>query len=259
MKIYQKLFFVVITVFFVACKSDKTRTTEDLPQPIKEAKKIQTPIPEKETEATDAVISKIATEDNPVKEIEKKEEDANTMFTELTKTEHGIAVDLRYATTNNFTKKQIYDCGRCYLRPEAAAALIKVHHELKSKHGYGLKVFDCFRPRPYQQRLWDIVPNPDYVTPPNKGSMHSRGLAVDLTIVDDKGKEMDMGTAFDFFGKEAHTDYKGHSEDINSNRKLLTDMMQKYGFKGIRTEWWHFSFNAKYGLDEWVWPCSIKK
>jgi zinc D-Ala-D-Ala dipeptidase len=162
---------------------------------------------------------------------------------------------MRYATTNNFTKKKIYDCGKCYMRPEAAKALVKVHNELESKLGYGLKVFDCFRPRPYQQRLWDIVPNPDYVTPPNKGSMHSRGLAVDLTIVDQNGKELDMGTEFDFFGKEAHTDYKGHSDIINKNRALLTSTMAKYGFKGIRTEWWHFSYNASYPLDEWLWEC----
>ena len=132
---------------------------------------------------------------------------------------------------------------------------MKAHNDLKEQYGYGLKVFDCFRPRPYQQRLWDIVPDPDYVTPPNKGSMHSRGLAVDLTIVDEKGKDLDMGTPYDFFGKEAHTDYTGHNAEVNKNRQLLKSTMVKVGFKGIRTEWWHFSIPAKYPLDEWVWAC----
>jgi zinc D-Ala-D-Ala dipeptidase len=176
-------------------------------------------------------------------------------FNQITKANSGIVLDIKYATHDNFTKKVIYDCPACYLRPEAAIALKKIHNELKEKLGYGIKVFDCFRPKPYQQRLWDIVPNPDYVTPPSKGSMHSRGLAVDLTIIDKNGKELAMGTPYDFFGKEAHTDYLGHNTEVNKNRALLTSIMEKYGFKGIRTEWWHFSYTAGYPLDEWVWDC----
>ncbi|MBK8670233.1 MAG: M15 family metallopeptidase [Saprospiraceae bacterium] len=179
-------------------------------------------------------------------------------WTELTE-EEGISLDIRYATTNNFTKKQIYDCAKCYMRPEAAQKLKEIDSFLAEKYGYGLKVFDCFRPRPYQQRLWDIVPNPDYVTPPQKGSMHSRGLAVDLTIVDAKGKELNMGTPFDFFGKEAHQDFKRALPEINKNRSLLRSLMEKNGFASIRTEWWHYSYSAKsYPLDSWVWDC-VKK
>ncbi len=86
--------------------------------------------------------------------------------------------------------------------------------------------------------------------------MHSRGLAVDLTIVDENGDELDMGTPFDFFGKEAHQDFKGHSAEINKNRALLKSTMEKYGFKSIRTEWWHYSYQSKsYPLDPWVWEC----
>jgi D-alanyl-D-alanine dipeptidase len=96
-------------------------------------------------------------------------------------------------------KKQIYDCARCYMRPEAAEQLRLIRDELKEKYGYGIRIFDCYRPGPYQQRLWDIVPDPNYVTPPNKGSMHSRGLAIDLTLTDKSGRDLDMGTPFDFF------------------------------------------------------------
>jgi len=87
--------------------------------------------------------------------------------------------------------------------------------------------------------------------------MHSRGAAVDLTIVDAKGKELDMGTPYDFFGREAHTDYTGHSAAVQANRDLLRTTLQAVGFKGIRTEWWHFSYQGKdFPLSNYVWPCN---
>ncbi len=176
-------------------------------------------------------------------------------FSDVAALNPGIRLDIRYATTNNFTKAKIYDCPRCLLRPEAAEALVKAHQALQKKN-MGLKMFDCYRPRPYQQRLWDKVPNPDYVTPPAKGSMHSRGAAVDLTIVDAQGKELDMGTPYDFFGKEAHYDYTQLPAAVLANRRLLRQTMEAVGYKGIRTEWWHFSYQGKnYELSDYVWPC----
>jgi zinc D-Ala-D-Ala dipeptidase len=176
-------------------------------------------------------------------------------FVDVYAEDPSILLDIRYATTNNFTKAQIYDCPRCLLRPEAARAILKAQKDLKKK-GYGLKMFDCYRPRPYQQRLWDKVPNPDYVTPPAKGSMHSRGAAVDLTIVDAQGRELNMGTEYDFFGKEAHTDNLDLPAEVLENRKMLRETLEKAGFKGIRTEWWHFSYQLKqYSLSDYVWPC----
>ena len=178
-------------------------------------------------------------------------------FTELTAFDPTIALDIRYATTNNFTKAQMYDCARCFLRPEAAAAILKVHKALKVKGFGGLKMFDCYRPRPYQQRLWDKVPNPDYVTPPKKGSMHGRGLAVDLTIIDTDGKELDMGTEFDNFTERAHSDYQKLPKNVLENRQILRGALEAAGFKSIRTEWWHFSFEGtKWGLSDWVWRCN---
>lgn len=166
-----------------------------------------------------------------------------------------IKLDIKYATTDNFTGSKIYDCPKCLLRPEAAEALVKAHKNLKKK-GYGLKMFDCYRPRPYQQRLWDKVPNPNYVTPPAKGSMHSRGAAVDLTLTDSKGNELDMGTPYDFFGPEAHTDNLKLPKKVLENRKILQRALAEVGFKGIRTEWWHFSYQAKkFPLSDYVWPC----
>ncbi|MCY7327181.1 MAG: D-alanyl-D-alanine dipeptidase [Saprospiraceae bacterium] len=176
-------------------------------------------------------------------------------FTEVITLDPSIRLDIRYATTDNFTKAKIYDCPRCLLRPAAAAAIAKAHKMLQKK-GLGLKMFDCYRPRPYQQRLWDKVPNADYVTPPAKGSMHSRGAAVDLTIVDASGKELDMGTPYDFFGVAAHTDHANLPAKVLANRRLLRETLEAVGFRGIRTEWWHFSFQGKnYPLSDYVWPC----
>ncbi len=177
-------------------------------------------------------------------------------FAEVNALDPSIRLDIRYATTDNFTKAKIYDCPRCLLRPEAAEAIVKAHKALQKK-GLGLKMFDCYRPRPYQQRLWDKVPNADYVTPPVKGSMHSRGAAVDLTIVDAKGSELDMGTPYDFFGVAAHTDHTNLPAKVLNNRRLLRETLATVGFKGIRTEWWHFSFQGKnYPLSDYVWPCT---
>ena len=176
-------------------------------------------------------------------------------FVDVTKLDPSIRLDIKYATTDNFTKAKIYDCPKCLLRVEAANAIVEAHKALKKK-GMGLKMFDCYRPRPYQQRLWDKVPNPDYVTPPAKGSMHSRGAAVDLTIVDANGKELDMGTPYDFFGREAHTDNNSLPAKVLTNRRLLRQTLEEVGFKGIRTEWWHFSYQSKvFPLSDYVWPC----
>ncbi|MGB1217047.1 MAG: M15 family metallopeptidase, partial [Saprospiraceae bacterium] len=182
-----------------------------------------------------------------------------TEWIELGFLDSSFSYDLRYATANNFVKEKMYDCGRCFIRPEVGITLVKIHEELKSQGHGGLKLFDCYRPRPFQQRLWDKVPNPKYVTNPAKGSMHNRGAAVDLTIIDKDGKELDMGTDFDFFGKEAHYKYY-HNDTIQTNRKLLRDIMFKHGFKGITSEWWHFSFQLKnYALSDWVWNCKEEK
>lgn len=182
-------------------------------------------------------------------------ESSNVEFVDLKMLVSSIRLDIRYATTNNFTKAKIYDCPRCLLRPEPARAIAAAQLALQKK-GLGLKMFDCYRPRPYQQRLWDKVPNPNYVTPPAKGSMHARGAAVDLTIVDAQGKELDMGTTYDFFGVEAHTDYTKLPAEVLKNRELLRKTLEDVGFKGIRTEWWHFSFQGKdFPLSSYVWPC----
>ena len=178
-------------------------------------------------------------------------------FTNIQKIAPTIALDIRYATTDNFVKEQIYPCPACYLRPEVASALASANAKLRKK-GYGIKVFDCYRPRPAQQRLWNKVPNANYVTPPSKGSMHNRGMAVDVTVFDVKAmREIYMGTSYDFFGMKAHTDYPSLSQKVINHRKILTNAMTEAGFRGIRTEWWHFYFVGPLAeLSSVEWECS---
>ncbi len=168
-----------------------------------------------------------------------------------------FVLDIRYATTDNFTGKQMYDCGRCYLREPVAELLVKAHQELKEK-GYRIKLFDCYRPRSIQYKLWEAVPDPHYVANPKRGSVHNRGGAIDLTLIDQDGNEIEMGTPYDFFGEAAHQDNKDLPEEVLKNRAILTKTMQKYQFAPIRTEWWHFDYskNKIYPLSDLVWDCN---
>ena len=175
---------------------------------------------------------------------------------EITYSDDSVILDLRYAQTNNFVKKKLYNCPRCFLRPDIAKKLISVNRELLKK-GYKLKIFDCYRPRPVQEELWKMVPDEDYVAAPWKGSMHNRGLAIDLTLADENNKELDMGTTFDFFGEEAHFTYIDFPAEILANRQLLKTTMEKYGFRSIRTEWWHYSVTTvSYPISDWQWQCN---
>ncbi len=166
-----------------------------------------------------------------------------------------MVFDIRYATKNNFVGEVMYDCPKCLLRVATAKALLQVHNELKTK-SLRLKMYDCYRPWSVQNKLWKKVPDARYVAPPAKGSVHNRGGAVDLTVVDKDGKELDMGTAFDFFGKEAYPNYTKHKPEINNNRRLLRSTMEKYNFSISTTEWWHFSYRKKsYNVSNFQWEC----
>ncbi len=177
-----------------------------------------------------------------------------TKWTEIV-SEDGYIIDIKYATTDNFVKEIIYPCGRFFLRPEVANALEKVSVLLKEK-GFKLILFDGYRPKPAQQKLWDKVPDSNYVAPPSEGSMHNRGVAVDLSLTDMDGNELDMGTPYDFFGPKGHHDYTDLPKSILDLRKTLKSVMEANGFQSIRTEWWHYSYKgAPYPLDDWQWPC----
>ena len=178
-----------------------------------------------------------------------------TEWIELIRLDSSIVLDLRYATSDNFMEEQVYECGRCFLRKPAAEAIVKAHQKLQ-KQGLGLKMFDCYRPRPIQWKLWNKVPNPKYVAQPRKGSMHNRGTAIDLTIVDANGKQLDMGTKYDYFGKEGWTWYKNLPKNVLANRKLLRETLLEFNLKYIKTEWWHFYYRPqKFPISDFVWNC----
>lgn len=152
--------------------------------------------------------------------------------------------DMKYATKDNFIGKKVYDCDRCMVRKKVALALIKANHDFMSK-GYRIKFFDCYRPLDVQKIMWNVYPVEGYVANPHtSGSIHNRGGAVDITLVDQNNRELNMGTAFDYFGREAHHDYDDLPGEVLKNRQLLKDTMKKHGFHPIKTEWWHYNFSG---------------
>ena len=157
-----------------------------------------------------------------------------------------ILTDIRYKTKDNFVGTPLYpQDARVLLRKEAAEALFKVQEALE-KRGLGLKIYDGYRPLSVQKIMWAKYPVEGYVANPAKGSNHNRGMAVDLTLVDASGKELAMPSAYDEFSERAHRDYAGGAEEERKNRQILQEAMEKEGFRGITTEWWHFDFkNAK--------------
>ena len=156
-----------------------------------------------------------------------------------------IALDIRYATANNFTGEVIYESADAYLKYGTVKKLILVQNELK-EYGYGLLIWDAYRPPEAQWKLWEVCPDPNFVSDPNKGiSGHSRGDTVDVTLIDLKtNTELTMPSAFDEFGATADRDYSDVSITAAENAKLLEDIMTKHGFSGYRKEWWHYSDKA---------------
>ena len=152
-----------------------------------------------------------------------------------------IQFDLRYATTNNFMHQKLYPpIKTTYLRKAAADSLTFVQQDLKEK-GFGLKIFDAYRPYSVTEKLWEPVKDDRYAADPKKGSGHNRGIALDLTIIKLINKdELNMGTGFDNFSDTAHHTFKNLPETVLQNRLLLKTTMEKHGFKALDTEWWHY-------------------
>lgn len=169
---------------------------------------------------------------------------SNSKLVEVRKDTNLFELDIRYATTSNFTKEVLYDCAKCFLLPEVTEAILNAGYYFCDR-GYKIKFFDCYRPLSVQKQMWKKVPNPIYVADPAKGSVHNRGAAVDLTLVTLEGKEINMGTDYDFFGRAAHTDNFNLPEHVLENRKLLQEGMKVFGFSTIQSEWWHFNFFPK--------------
>lgn len=162
----------------------------------------------------------------------------------LAATVPGIVLDIRYATTNNFTGEVIYALPRAYARKPVAEALKKAQEEF-SRHGVGIKVYDGYRPYSATVKFYEVYRDTTYVASPYKGSRHNRGCAIDMTLVDLKtGEELKMPTEYDSFKKEAWPTTPVKDPVIKKNRDLIISVMHKHGFKVNASEWWHFDFNG---------------
>jgi len=179
----------------------------------------------------------------------------SSVWTDVLDLDSTFVLDIRYATANNFVDTPMYACGRCLLRPKVAKVMVKIQQELR-REGLGIKFYDCYRPRPVQWQLWKKVPDPRYVADPRRGSMHNRGVAVDLTLIDSTGQELPMGTPYDYFGPRAYHTYRQLPDSVIANRQKLLQLMQRYNFRPTSTEWWHYSYRGgSYALADMEWAC----
>lgn len=170
----------------------------------------------------------------------------NADLVELTKLDPTIHLDIRYATKNNLVGRPVYKEARAFLLQPAAEALVKINAALKP-FGYGLLVFDGYRPWSVTKIFWDITPeeNKKFVANPKEGSRHNRGCAVDLTLYDLKsGKEIEMTGVYDEMTERSYKNYSGGTAQQRELRDLLISKMEENGFTGYEYEWWHFDYNG---------------
>ena len=168
---------------------------------------------------------------------------------EIYKDSFGVEIDLKYASNDNITGGKIFLENRCFLVEEAA---IKLKKAILIAKGLDLsfKIYDAYRPTYVQQALWNFDPNPNFLTNPAKGSPHTKGIAIDLTLIDLKGNELDMGTKFDDFTEKAYHLSNSIDKQVRLNRYMLLSIMTLAGFDHYLNEWWHYQlFNSsKYPL-----------
>ena len=168
--------------------------------------------------------------------------DKNKQLIEIKNRIPDIKLDIRYAGKNNFAKQAVYKQARAFARLPVVEALKNVQDELKIS-GYGLKIFDGYRPYSVTVKFFAIASDKSFVANPKDGSRHNRGCAIDLTLIDlTTGKELEMPTPYDSFAAEAASDFNNLPANIIHNRKLLRDTMEKHGFRVLNNEWWHFDF-----------------
>jgi len=170
-------------------------------------------------------------------------------FVQVRAEEAGVVLDMRYAKADNFVGKVMYPVNRCLLRRPVAEALRRVQAKLRESK-LRLLLWDCYRPFSIQEEMWKQYPNTRYVAQPiringvpKRGSKHNRGAAVDLSLADERGVELEMPTAHDDFSPRAHRNArKGVSEVAQVNSRILLKAMREQGFEPIASEWWHFDY-----------------
>jgi D-alanyl-D-alanine dipeptidase len=173
---------------------------------------------------------------------------------EIVKLDPTVRLDIRYATTNNFMHRPMYTMPQAYLQRPAAEALVRAHRALKSK-GYGILVFDGYRPWTVTKQFWDAATDEqrkiEFVANPKKGSRHNRGCAADISLFElSTGKEVKMPSEYDEFSERAYPSYTGGTTEARALRDLLRSAMEAEGFTVYPFEWWHFDYNdwRSYGI-----------
>ncbi|WP_315109053.1 M15 family metallopeptidase [Clostridium intestinale] len=236
---------VTVNLFVVSCnkniKSDKT------------AKVVEEINIDEEQDFNEVESKKDVDISNEIKNEEQIEEPKEINgFVLLKEMDKDFLIDLRYATENNFTKQKVYPNDICVLRKDTAVKLVKANEEFK-KLGYRIKIWDAYRPVYVQRIFWNIVKDSRFVAnPDNGGSIHNKGCAVDITLVDKEGKELMMPSSFDDFSEKAYRGNTNMSDEAKSNMTILTNIMVQSGFKIIDTEWWHFddTDSGKYNIED---------
>mgnify|MGYP003663426174 CR=1 FL=1 len=160
----------------------------------------------------------------------------NESLTEITPADFNVELDLRYATANNFTGAPVYQRGACFLLQESAEKLQRAI-DLAADMDLKFKLFDGFRPT---EALWDHTPNADFLSHPSNGSPHSRGAAIDLTLIDSDGQELEMGTGFDAMTPTSFHGARDISAEAQRNRSILLGLMTAAGWDFYQNEWWHY-------------------
>lgn len=174
--------------------------------------------------------------------LESLKSNPNNELVEIKKAIPSIVLDIRYATKNNFMGQVMYQQARAFARKPVVQQLKLIQAALKKK-GYGLKIFDAYRPYAITVAFYDKASDKNFVANPSKGSKHNRGCAVDLSIIDLKtGKDVPMPTPYDSFSPAAAPSYTNLSAKVMENRDFLITTMEAHGFKVIDNEWWHFDF-----------------
>lgn len=166
-------------------------------------------------------------------------------YVEIDPVAFGVELALAYATPDNFTGRPVYAHAHCFLHRDAADALARAR-DLAARLGLAMRIYDALRPSEAQWALWNHTPDPDFLADPRRGSPHSRGVAVDLTLLDGDGAPLDMGTPFDAFTERSHHGADDVSRDAQHNRFVLLGIMSTAGWDFYSKEWWHYQlFDAR--------------
>jgi D-alanyl-D-alanine dipeptidase len=186
------------------------------------------------------VLSAVAAQGPPIESGSFRQPD----LVEIIKLDPTIRLDIRYATKTNFVGKPVYKQPRAFLQRPAAEALVRVNQTLR-KMGYGLVVFDGYRPWSVTKVFWDITPEDKkiFVADPSKGSRHNRGCAVDLSLFDLRtGAEVKMPSEYDEMTERAHISYECATPEAKRLREMLRTAMSAEGFSVYEPEWWHYDY-----------------